>query len=115
MAVLDTIGYAHTGPREDQMPATQNAAQQSDVLLLVMQARNPARQPDRGQRHFSALADCGAAAAADPSPVAPAPGIVIGTWIGARSNLSSFARWGCSAHAARLRAEPGKRPRRFRG
>src|SRR5207249_6684969 len=38
MAVLDTIGYGHTGPREDQMPATQNAAQQSDLLLLVMQA-----------------------------------------------------------------------------
>jgi predicted GTPase len=46
MAVLDTIGYGHTGPRQDQMPATQNAAQQADVLLLVMHARNAAREPD---------------------------------------------------------------------
>jgi predicted GTPase len=46
MSILDTVGYGHTGPRQDQMPATQDAAQQSDLLLLVLHARNPARQPD---------------------------------------------------------------------
>jgi predicted GTPase len=44
--ILDTVGYGHEGPRQDQMEATQQAAQQSDVLLLVLHARNPARQPD---------------------------------------------------------------------
>jgi predicted GTPase len=42
----DTVGYGHAGPREDQLKTTQKAAQQSDLLLLVMQARNPARQAD---------------------------------------------------------------------
>jgi uncharacterized protein len=46
LSILDTVGYGHTGPRQDQMPATQDAAQDSDLLLLVMHARNPARQPD---------------------------------------------------------------------
>jgi predicted GTPase len=46
LAILDTIGYSHTGPREDQMPATKEAAKESDVLLLVLHARNAARQPD---------------------------------------------------------------------
>jgi predicted GTPase len=46
LEILDTIGYAHTGPREDQLPATGAAAQKSDVLLLVLHARNAARQPD---------------------------------------------------------------------
>jgi predicted GTPase len=44
--LLDTAGYGHTGPKEDQVKATQEAAQQSDVLLLVLHARNPARQAD---------------------------------------------------------------------
>jgi predicted GTPase/membrane protein implicated in regulation of membrane protease activity len=44
--ILDTVGYGHEGPRQDQMAATQQAAQHSDVLLLVLHARNPARQPD---------------------------------------------------------------------
>jgi predicted GTPase len=46
LALLDTVGYAHSGPREDQVQATRNAAQQSDLLLLVLHARNPARQAD---------------------------------------------------------------------
>jgi predicted GTPase len=46
LALLDTVGYAHTGPRADQVKATREAAQQSDVLLLVLHARNPARQAD---------------------------------------------------------------------
>jgi predicted GTPase len=46
LALLDTVGYAHTGPRADQLQATKEAAQHSDVLLLVLHARNPARQAD---------------------------------------------------------------------
>jgi predicted GTPase len=46
LALLDTVGYAHTGPRADQVEATKDAAQQSDLLLLVLHARNPARQAD---------------------------------------------------------------------
>lgn len=46
LVLLDTVGYAHTGPKADQLKATQNAAQQSDLLLLVLHARNPARQAD---------------------------------------------------------------------
>jgi predicted GTPase len=46
LVLLDTVGYGHTGPREDQLRATEDAAQQSDLLLLVLHARNPARQAD---------------------------------------------------------------------
>jgi predicted GTPase len=46
LILLDTIGYGHAGPREDQLNATRQAAQQSDLLLLVCHARNPARQAD---------------------------------------------------------------------
>src|SRR5207253_7028933 len=46
LVVLDTVGYGHTGPREDQMRATEEAARQSDLLLLVLHARSPARQAD---------------------------------------------------------------------
>jgi predicted GTPase len=46
LILLDTVGYAHTGPREDQLRATEEAAQQSDLLILVLHARNPARQAD---------------------------------------------------------------------
>jgi predicted GTPase len=46
LVLLDTIGYHHTDPRTDQFPATADAAQQSDLVLLVMHARNPARQAD---------------------------------------------------------------------
>jgi predicted GTPase len=46
LEILDTTGYGHTGPREDQLQATMNAAQQADVLLLVLHARTGARQPD---------------------------------------------------------------------
>ncbi|HZT82493.1 MAG TPA: GTPase, partial [Gemmataceae bacterium] len=47
LVLLDTVGYGHAGPKEDQLPVTQEAARQSDLLLLVMHARNPARQADR--------------------------------------------------------------------
>jgi predicted GTPase len=44
--LLDTVGYGHSGPKEDQIIATRDAAQQSDLVLLVLHARNPARQAD---------------------------------------------------------------------
>jgi predicted GTPase len=44
--LLDTVGYGHSGPKEDQLRATQEAAQQSDLVCLVLHARNPARQAD---------------------------------------------------------------------
>jgi predicted GTPase len=46
LVLLDTVGYAHTGPKADQIQATREAAQQSDLLLLVLHARNPGRQAD---------------------------------------------------------------------
>jgi predicted GTPase len=44
--LLDTVGYGHDGPKADQLKATQTAAQQADLILLVLHARNPARQAD---------------------------------------------------------------------
>jgi uncharacterized protein len=60
--LLDTVGYGHQGPRQDQQQATQEAAQQSDLVLLVLHARNPARQADLEmlqslQRWFTANPD----------------------------------------------------------
>ena len=46
MELLDTVGYGHEGPKTDQVTATREAAQQSDLLLLVLHALNPARQAD---------------------------------------------------------------------
>jgi predicted GTPase len=46
LTLFDTVGYSHTGPRADQLRATEQAAQQSDLLILVLHARNPARQAD---------------------------------------------------------------------
>jgi uncharacterized protein len=46
LVLLDTVGYGHAGPREDQVRATSEAARDSDLLLLVLHARNPARQAD---------------------------------------------------------------------
>src|SRR5207248_8588632 len=40
--LLDTVGYGHTGPKEDQLRATQEAAQHSNLVCLVLHARNPA-------------------------------------------------------------------------
>jgi predicted GTPase len=44
--LLDTVGYGNAGPRQDQMRATEDAARQSDLILLVLHALNPARQAD---------------------------------------------------------------------
>jgi hypothetical protein len=46
LVLLDTVGYAHTGPRADQVRATEQAAHVSDLLVLVLHARSPARQAD---------------------------------------------------------------------
>lgn len=46
LVILDTVGYAHEGPRQDQMAATEKAVQSSDLVLFVLNARDPARQPD---------------------------------------------------------------------
>ncbi len=46
LVLQDTVGYGREGPRADQIRATRQAAQQSDLLLLVVHARNPARQAD---------------------------------------------------------------------
>ncbi len=46
LTLFDTVGYAHTGPREDQLRATEESARESDLLILVLHARNPARQAD---------------------------------------------------------------------
>src|SRR5207248_8590880 len=46
LVLLDTVGYGHEGPKADQVAVTRDSAQQSDLLLLVLHARNPARQAD---------------------------------------------------------------------
>jgi predicted GTPase len=46
MTLVDTVGYGHAGPKEDQVEGTKQAARESEVLLLVLHARNPARQAD---------------------------------------------------------------------
>jgi predicted GTPase len=46
LVLVDTVGYGHEGPKADQLTATREAARQSDLLLLVLHARNPARQAD---------------------------------------------------------------------
>jgi GTP-binding protein EngB required for normal cell division len=46
LQLLDTVGYGRDGPKADQLKATQLAAKQSDLLVLVLHARNPAREPD---------------------------------------------------------------------
>ena len=46
LIVHDTHGYGHEGPRADQVEQTLELARQSDVLLLVLHGRNPARKAD---------------------------------------------------------------------
>ncbi len=46
LVLLDTVGYGHAGPKADQVAATAEAAQQSDLVFLVLHARNPGRQAD---------------------------------------------------------------------
>ncbi|MGF1578639.1 MAG: GTPase family protein [Gemmataceae bacterium] len=46
LVLFDTVGYGHEGPKEDQLKATQQAAQESDLILLVTKAKNAARAAD---------------------------------------------------------------------
>jgi uncharacterized protein len=46
LLILDTVGYGHEGPRADQVKTTAEWAKQSDLIVLVTHARNPARQAD---------------------------------------------------------------------
>jgi predicted GTPase len=46
LVLLDTVGYGQAGPKADQVRATQNAVHGSDLVLLVLHARNPARKAD---------------------------------------------------------------------
>ena len=46
LVLLDTVGYGHAGPKADQVRITQEAARQSDLLLLVLHALTPVRQAD---------------------------------------------------------------------
>jgi uncharacterized protein len=56
LCLLDTVGYGNKGPREDQRSATEKAVRTADLVLLVLHARNPARQADlemlQGLRRF---------------------------------------------------------------
>jgi GTPase Era involved in 16S rRNA processing len=49
LVLQDTVGYGHAGPKADQLAATREAARESDMLLLVTNARNPGRQADVAQ------------------------------------------------------------------
>lgn len=46
LVLLDTAGYGHEGPKKGGLETTLEAARRSDLLLLVLHARNPARQAD---------------------------------------------------------------------
>jgi uncharacterized protein len=46
LGLLDTAGYGRSGVTEDNLEATAEAVQSSDLVLLVTQARNPARKAD---------------------------------------------------------------------
>jgi predicted GTPase len=46
LALLDTVGYGESGPKADQLAATQEAARGADLILLVLHARTAARQAD---------------------------------------------------------------------
>jgi predicted GTPase len=46
LVLLDSAGYGHTGPKEDELRGTEEAARHADLLVLVMHAMNPARQAD---------------------------------------------------------------------
>jgi predicted GTPase len=46
LVIADTVGYGNAGPRADQAAATQEAARNSDLLLLVMHVLNPGRAAD---------------------------------------------------------------------
>jgi predicted GTPase len=44
--ILDTRGYGHAGPDADELEATEEAVNESDIIVLVAHALNAARQAD---------------------------------------------------------------------
>jgi predicted GTPase len=46
LILLDTVGYASSGPKIDQIKATAEAAKDSDLIFVVLHSRNPGRQAD---------------------------------------------------------------------
>jgi predicted GTPase len=46
LVLLDTVGYNQSGPRADQFETTVEAAQQADLIFLVVHAKNPGRDAD---------------------------------------------------------------------
>jgi predicted GTPase len=46
LTLLDTVGYGESGPKADQLAATQEAAREAELILLVLHARTAARQAD---------------------------------------------------------------------
>jgi len=46
LILLDTVGYGQDGASPVNLRATEEAARQSDLIFLVLHARNPARQAD---------------------------------------------------------------------
>jgi predicted GTPase len=46
LTVLDSAGFGHSGPTEDDVQVALSAAKEADVLLLVVPARSAARAPE---------------------------------------------------------------------
>ena len=47
LTLLDTVGYAADGATKSQLEETKQALRESDLVLFVMNANSPAREPDR--------------------------------------------------------------------
>lgn len=47
LVLLDTPGYSDAGATREQLAAAQAAAREADLMLLVLEARSPAREADR--------------------------------------------------------------------
>ncbi|QDU37065.1 GTPase Der [Maioricimonas rarisocia] len=47
LRLLDTAGYADAGASQEQLRAMYAAFERADLVLLVLDARSPAREPDR--------------------------------------------------------------------
>lgn len=47
LILLDTVGYATEGATEKQLRETRQALKEADLVLFVMNANSPAREPDR--------------------------------------------------------------------
>ena len=47
LTLLDTVGYATDGATKKQLEETKQALREADLVLFVMNANSPAREPDR--------------------------------------------------------------------